>query len=113
MPRGTGIKETPEWRRGNETPPGVFLEFVGKVRGIDGVSDATLLRPSILVVTTNIDDRPGARTGMEAILDPAAWALQVEASRAQRNTVFQLMKSIWQLDIDRHVRFLFITDDDV
>ena len=113
LPRGTSARETPEWRRGNGTPPGVFLEFIGKVRGIDEVTDATLLRPSILVVTTSIDDRPGARTGMEAVREPAAWALQVEASRAQRNRVFQLMKSIWQLDVERHVRFLFITDDDV
>ncbi|PXF23013.1 MAG: hypothetical protein CXX72_02015 [Methanobacteriota archaeon] len=113
LPRGTSARETPEWRRGKGTPPGVFLEFIGKVRGIDGVTDTTLLRPSMLVVTTSIDDRPSARTGMEAVREPAAWALQVEASRAQRERVFQLMESIWQLDVERNLRFLFITDDDI
>jgi 3-polyprenyl-4-hydroxybenzoate decarboxylase len=80
---------------------------------MDGVTEATLLRPSIMVITTKIDDTPSPSHGMQAILDPASWALQVEASRAQRQRIFQLMNSIWQLEESNDLRWLFITDDDV
>ena len=113
LPKGTSGQATPDWRRGEVEAPGVEIDFVAKVRGLAEVSDTLLLRPSMLVVTTKIDDRPDARTGMMAIQDPATWAIQVEASRAQRQRVFQLMNSIWQLEGSENLRWLFITDDDV
>ena len=113
LPKGTSGQFTPDWRRGEAEAPGVEVDFVAKVRGLPEVSDTLLLRPSMLVVTTKIDDRPDPRTGMMAIQEPATWAIQVEASRAQRQRVFQLMNSIWQLEGSENLRWLFITDDDV
>ena len=113
LPRGTGFDESPDWRRGQVDAPGVSVDFCAKVRAMNEVSEAILLRPSIMVITTKIDDTPSPSNGMQAILDPLSWAAQVEASRAQRQRIFQLMNSIWQLEESEHLRWLFITDDDV
>ena len=113
LPRGTGFDESPDWRRGQVDAPGVSVDFCAKVRAMDEVTEVILLRPSIMVITTKIDDTPSPSNGMQAILDPASWALQVEASRAQRQRIFQLMNSIWQLEESDDLRWLFITDDDV
>ncbi len=113
VPRGTSFDSTPDWRRGLIEAAGVSVEFCAKVRALDSVSEVLQLRPSMLVITTNIDDTPSPITGMEAILDPSSWAVQVEASRAQRQKIFQLMNSIWQLEGSENLRWLFITDNDV
>ena len=113
VPRGTSFDSTPDWRRGLIEATGVSVEFCAKVRALDSVSEVLQLRPSMLVITTNIDDTPSPITGMEAILDPSSWAVQVEASRAQRQKIFQLMNSIWQLEGSENLRWLFITDNDV
>ncbi|MBC8437644.1 MAG: UbiD family decarboxylase, partial [Euryarchaeota archaeon] len=55
LPRGTSFDPTPNWRRGLEEAPGVDVDFTAKVRALDGIVEASLLRPSILVVTTKID----------------------------------------------------------
>ncbi len=113
LPRGTSYDSTPDWRRGLIEAPGVSVDFCARVRALDSVSEVLQLRPSMLVITTKIDDSPSPITGMEAILDPSSWAIQVEASRAQRQKIFQLMNSIWQLEESENLRWLFITDDDV
>ena len=113
IPRGTSFDSTPEWRRALIEAPGVSVDFCAKVRALDSVCEVLQLRPSMLVITTKIDDTPNPTTGMGAILDPLAWAAQVEASRAQRQRIFQLMNSIWQLEDSENLRWLFITDDDV
>ena len=113
LPRGSGFDNTPDWRRGLVEAPGVSVDFCAKVRAMEVITEATLLRHSIMVVTTKIDDSPSPINGMAAIQDPAAWAAQVEASRAQRQRIFQLMNSIWQLEDSANLRWLFITDDDV
>ena len=113
LPRGTSYDKTPDWRRGVEEAPGISVEFCARVRALEDVSEAMLLRPSMLVITTKIAGSPSAERGIEAILDPDGWAVQVEACRQQRKQIFQLMNSIWQLDGSEHLRWLFITDDDV
>ena len=75
---------------------------------LDGVEEITQhrwMRPSMLVVTTNIAGGPSESENTE-IEDE-------EAAAAQRNKINQLMNSIWQLDSSSKLRWLFITDDSV
>ena len=113
VPRGTSFDPTPDWRRGMVEAPTPPVDLVAKIRALPEVEDAILLRPSMLVVTTRIEDKPDMRTGATAILDPESWALQVEASRNQRKQIYELRNSIWQLEGSNELRWLFITDDDV
>jgi 4-hydroxy-3-polyprenylbenzoate decarboxylase len=63
------------------------------------------IRPSMLVVTTHITDGP----------HPTAHTDQMneEAAAAQREHISQLRESIYQLDVEGNLRWLFITDDEV
>ena len=73
--------------------------------GIDGITQHRWIRPSMLVITTRIDGGPSESENTEGVDE--------EASRKQREQIFQLMNSIWQLDKSDDLRWLFITDDDV
>ena len=74
------------------------------VLDLDDVSDARLLRPSILVVTTKVEGRPDPRKGM--------FGLNEELAKQKDETISQLINSIWQLQNSKTLRWLFITDDD-
>ena len=64
-----------------------------------------MLRDSIMVVTTHIENSPTPRDGQDESNDAA------EAARRER--ISQLRKSIWQLDKSSSLRWLFITNDDL
>ncbi len=113
IPRGSSFDATPDWRRGLIDAPGVSVDFCAKVRAMESVSDAILLRPSIMVITTKITHGPDSKIGMKAIEDPNSWVAQVDSSREQRKKIKQLMDLIWQLEDSENLRWLFITDDDV
>jgi len=100
---GSYSQPTPEWRQGNGDAPG--FSKIEEVLKMDDVSDARMLRDSIMVVTTNIEKSPTPRDGQEESNDGA------ETKR--REQIFQLRKSIWQLDSDTSLRWLFITNDDL
>ena len=104
-PEGSPTKESPGWRRGEGKAPGVPEGFLDSVLAIEHVADARLLRPSMLVVTTQIEGRPDPKTGMIG--------RDEEAAANQRKHISQLIDSIWQLPNSKMLRWLFITDDDL
>ena len=104
-PEGSPKRATPAWRQGRATPPGVDEAFVAEVVRLDAVVDARLLRPSMLVVTTSIEDSPDPRTGLIETNEVAAGV--------QREKISQLEKDIFQLDAGGKLRWLFITDADL
>ena len=104
---GSFQRDAPAWRRGEAEAPGWGGEDLRAVLDIDGVSDARLLRTSILVVTTHVEGRPSPRTGAE--LEPNGG----EGESRRKSQVLQLRNRIWQLDEAEHVRWLMITDDDL
>ena len=69
------------------------------------VVQARMLRPSMLVVTTKIEDGPSMHENRERINEQTA--------AAQRHKIFQLIESIWELEDSTDLRWLFITDDDL
>ena len=75
------------------------------IDGIEGVSQHRWIRPSMLVITTQIDGGPSVSENTEI-------ADEVGAAE-QRDKISQLMNSIWQLDNSKNIRWLFITDDGV
>ena len=100
---GSYAQPTPEWRQGKVEAPGFSgLEDVLK---LEHVADARMLRDSIMVVTTHIENSPTLQDGQSESNDDA------EASRRER--ISQLRKSIWQLDNSFSLRWLFITNDDL
>ena len=72
---------------------------------IDGVVQYRWIRPSMLVVTTHIEDGPSERENTEED--------NIQGAKRQSEKISQLMKSIWQLDNSNNLRWLFITDDTV
>lgn len=97
--------ETPSWRNGLDEAPGVDSVFLESVLELSHVKQARLLRPSMLVITTEIDGTPDARNGSEVLDEVSA--------QGQRERIIQLRNSIWQLDKENALRWLFITDDDL
>ena len=63
-PEGSPKQSSPSWRKGKGKSPGVPDGFIQSVLDLNEVSDARLLRPSMLVVTTSIEGRPDPRKGM-------------------------------------------------
>ena len=57
---------------------------------IEGVSQYRWIRPSMLVITTKIEGGPSESKNTEHVDE--------EASQIQRDKIFQLRNSIWQLD---------------
>ena len=89
-------------RRGRS---GISESLVEEIRSLPEVEDCRLLRSSMLVVTTRIEGSPEPRVGMQ-------WPSE-EYSAAQASKISQLRKSIWQLDSEKRLRWLFITDNDL
>ena len=100
---GSFKQNTPEWRQGL-TESAKFRQ-IDKVKEMDLVSDARMLRDNILVVTTNIAGTPSPETGSDDFQNDH------ESARLERIT--QLKNSIWQLDSEKSLRWLFITNDDM
>ena len=73
--------------------------------GIEGITQYRWIRPSMLVVTTQIEDGPPESVNTN---DP-----DEIAAANQRAKISQLMNSIWQLEKSVGIRWLFITDDSV
>ena len=100
---GSFKQSTPQWRQGL-TESAKFSQ-IDKVRELDMVSDARMLRGNILVVTTNITGTPSPKTGSDDFQN------DYESARLER--ISQLKNSIWQLDTEKSLRWLFITNDDM
>ena len=87
-PEGSPKRTSPGWRKGKGKPPGVPDGFLQSVLDLENVSDARLLRPSILVVTNRIEGRPDPRKGM--------FGLNEELAKEKDDAISQLTNSIWQ-----------------
>jgi 3-polyprenyl-4-hydroxybenzoate decarboxylase len=90
---------------GRTLPHGPGDEMLTEVAALPLVRQARMLRPSILVVTTEIEGGPQADSNMEDVDEIAA--------AAQRSMISQLIESIWQLEKSKNLRWLFITDDEL
>lgn len=100
---GSFNAETPEWRQqGTSSKPFTDIE---QVRALEHVRQARMLRENMLVVSTSINDSPTARDGGAISND--------EAEAKRREQILQLRNLIWQLDSQRLIRWLFITNDDL
>ncbi len=71
---------------------------------IDGVVQARMLRPSMMVITTNIEGGPTPEESMEAPNEKLALL--------QRERISQIRDSIWELEASQGLRWLLITDSD-
>ena len=78
---------------------------LSETNAVDDISQYRWLRPSMLVITTNIEGGPSELVNTDEVNESAA--------AAQREKISQLMNSIWQLDNSNNIRWLFITDDSV
>ena len=100
---GSFKQSTPQWRQGL-TESAKFSQ-IDKIKELDMVSDARMLRDNILVVTTNVAGTPSPETGSDDFQNDQ------ESARLER--ISQLKNSIWQLDSEKSMRWLFITNDDM
>jgi 3-polyprenyl-4-hydroxybenzoate decarboxylase len=100
---GSYNQPTPEWRQGTV----VSEPFTGlsAVEAMPDVRQARMLRDNMLVVSTSIDGTPSPRTGEHGGNDG------LEGQRIDK--IIQLRNSIWQLDAEKNLRWLFITNDDL
>lgn len=97
----TPVQKDPRFGRILETGPGEDFAVIVETQ-IAEVSQARMLRPSMLVVTTQVEGGPGPESSMEQENDSSA--------SQQRDLINQLIKSIWQLEKSSTLRWLFITD---
>jgi 4-hydroxy-3-polyprenylbenzoate decarboxylase len=102
---GSPVEAAPAWRLGAEDSPGLSDTVIEEIKKLDDIEDCRMLRSSMLVVSVNIENRPDARVG-------AQWPND-EARATQIEKINQLRKSIWQLDSERRLRWLFIIDNDL
>jgi 4-hydroxy-3-polyprenylbenzoate decarboxylase len=102
---GSFVENSPAWRRGEEDVPGISDSLLSEISSLDGIKDCLRLKSSMIVVTIDVEDSPKPRVG-------AQWPNE-EAAEAQREQITQLRNSIWQLDNKKHLRWLFITDNDL
>lgn len=124
---GSYSQPTPMWRQfaGTEKasqypspkpsigPEGVN-NFLADILKLELVSDARMLRDSMLVVSTSVKGRPSVKTGCDpALLNEQENSLLDSQELARREQIIQLRNSIWQLDNENALRWLFITDDDL
>ena len=100
---GSFRQEVPAWRQGEAEPPA--FDGLAEVLNLEEVVDARMLRGSIMVVTVDVDGSPTAEDGADASND--------EAEGRRKDKINQLRKSIWQLDNDSSLRWLFITNNDL
>ena len=120
---GSFPQHAPQWRRyaGTELAsqypaekPDDIPSFIRDVLQLELVSDARMLRDSMLVVSTSIAGRPDVKTGCDpSQLNDQQNALLDSQELARREHIIQLRNSIWQLDNKNALRWLFITDDDL
>lgn len=89
---------------GRSLPNGPGEEILSEIQGIDGVIQARMLRDSIVVITTDIENGPKPDSSMEERNE--------ESASSQRNKISQLKNSIWQLKNSDNLRWIFITDDE-
>jgi 3-polyprenyl-4-hydroxybenzoate decarboxylase len=100
---GSYNQPTPEWRQlGSSSAP---FDGLDSVSAMAGVRQARMLRNNMLVVSTSIEGTPSPRTGQHEGND------EQEGNRIRQ--ILQLRDSIWQLDSDKNLRWLFITNDDL
>ena len=64
-----------------------------------------MLRPNMMVVTTNIEGGPKPEESMEEENEELAWQ--------QREKISKICKDIWSLEGSNNLKWLFITDDDI
>lgn len=102
---GSFVENSPAWRRGEEEVPGISDDLLSEISSLDGIKDCLRLKSSMIVVTIDVEGSPKPRVG-------AQWPNE-EAAEAQRKQIIQLQNSIWQLDSKKHLRWLFITDNDL
>ncbi len=102
---GSPVEAAPAWRLGVEDSPGLSDTVIEEIKKLDDIEDCRMLRSSMLVVSVNIENRPDARVGAQWPNDKAR-ANQIEK-------INQLRKSIWQLDSEKRLRWLFIIDNDL
>ncbi len=100
---GSFRQETPAWRQGKAESPS--FESFEEVKALNGVADARMLRGSIMVVTLDVDGTPTPEDGCDVSND--------DAEQARRDKINQLRNSIWQLDKDSSLRWLFFTNNDM
>ena len=100
---GSFKQEVPAWRQGLEPAP--KFDGINDVLAIEEVTDARMLRDSMLVVTTNVPASPSPREGSDDSNNAA--------ESARREKIDQLKNQIWQLDSSSSLRWLFITNDDL
>ncbi|HIL65681.1 MAG TPA: UbiD family decarboxylase, partial [Candidatus Poseidoniales archaeon] len=102
---GSPVEAAPAWRLGAEDSPGLSDTVIEEIKKLDDIEDCRMLRSSMLVVSVNIENQPDARVGAQWPNDKAR-ANQIEK-------INQLRKSIWQLDSEKRLRWLFIIDNDL
>ena len=100
---GSFRQETPAWRQGKAESPS--FETFEEVKALSGVADARMLRGSIMVVTLDVDGTPTPEDGCDVSND--------DAEQARRDKINQLRNSIWQLDKESALRWLFFTNNDM
>jgi 4-hydroxy-3-polyprenylbenzoate decarboxylase len=100
---GSFKQVTPEWRQGLEKPP--KFDSIDKVLELPGIIDARMLRDSMMVITTEIENTPSPKFGSTDSND--------DSEKSRIDKIIQLRNSIWQLDFNSSLRWLFITDNDL
>ena len=98
---GSFRQVTPAWRQGLEDAPS--FHQLEEVKALAEVVDVRMLRGSIMVVSVDVEGTPTPEDGAETSNDAA--------EQARREKISQLRKSIWQLDKDSSLRWLFITNN--
>ena len=74
------------------------------VSALDGVVQARMLRPSMMVITTEVQGGPLPEESMEEENEQLA--------NLQRQRISAIIDSIWKLEASKGLRWLFITDID-
>ncbi len=74
------------------------------VSAMDGVVQARMLRPSMMVITTEVQGGPVPEESMEEENEQLA--------NLQRQRISTIIDSIWKLEASKGLRWLFITDID-
>jgi 3-polyprenyl-4-hydroxybenzoate decarboxylase len=100
---GSYNQPTPAWRQHGTASPA--FEGLAEVEALPGVRQARLLRNNMLVVSTTIEGTPSPLTGQHDGNDGQ--------EKARMEQIVQLRNSIWQLDNEKNLRWLFITNDDL
>ena len=74
------------------------------VSAMEGVAQARMLRPSMMIVTTDVEGSPRPEESMEEADEHLA--------SQQRDRIASIRDSIWGLEASKGLRWLFITDSD-